>query len=289
MGILIDGNTPVIVQGITGKESVYWTKRMLEVGTNIVAGVTPGKGGEEVYGIAVYDTVYEAVRERGGEASVCYVPPSFAKEAAFEALDAGLKLISLVADGVPVYDMLEVKRVAKEYEAVVIGPNSPGLATIGEAMLGFIPVWLEDVYKRGRIGLISRSGTLTNEIASQVVACGLGLSTVVGCGGDPVPGTRFADLLPLFDRDPETDAVVIVGEVGGSMEEEAAEYIRAGLFHKSVIAYVAGLSAPPEKRMGHAGAIITKGRGGAREKQEALKSAGVKVANVPSEVGRLLM
>lgn len=288
MGIILDKNTKVLVQGITGKESSFWTQKMLEAGTNIVAGVTPGKGGTEVYGVPVYNTVKEAVEAKGANFSVLYVPARFAKEAAIEAILAGIEKVIVLADGVPVHDALEIKAVAKMKGAMIIGPNTPGLATINEAMVGFIPVWLESTYRPGHVGLISRSGTLTNEISAHIVAAGHGISTVVGCGGDSVPGTRFTDLLRLFAQDEETKVIVMVGELGGSMEEEVAEYVLENSYEKPIVAYIAGRSAPEGKRMGHAGAIISRGQGTVKGKREALNRAGVRVASKPAEVRALL-
>lgn len=288
MGILLSKETRVLVQGITGNEGTFWTERMLEAGTRIVGGVTPGKGGAAVHGVPVYNTVQEVVKEYGAEASVIFVPPPFAKDATFEALEAGLKLVVLLVDGLPVQDALEVRTYARERGAYVIGPNNPGMATIGEAMLGFIPVWLADVYQPGNIGVIARSGSLINEVCSHIVAAGLGITTCIGLGGDPVPGTTLTEVLTLFQQDEHTQGVVIIGEVGGSMEEDAADFMKAGGFTKPAVAFIAGRSAPPGKKMGHAGAIMTLGRGSVQSKESALQSAGVKVARRPLEVGQLL-
>lgn len=288
MSIILDGNTKILVQGITGKESSFWTEKMLQSGTNIAAGVTPGKGGSEVHGVPVYDLVEEAVARGPIDMAVLYVPARFTRDALFEVLAAGIKKAVALADGVPVYDMLEIKELAKKYGAMIIGPNTPGMATIGEAMVGFIPVWLSDVYRPGSVGLITRSGTLTNEISSHIVEAGYGISTLVGCGGDSLPGTRFTDLMPLFAEDEQTEALVIVGEIGGSMEEEVAEFVKGTGFAKPVVAYVAGRTAPKGKRMGHAGAIISRGKGTVEGKRQALESAGIPVAATPAEVGSLL-
>lgn len=288
MAIIIDENTQVLVQGITGKESSFWTEKMLAAGTNIVAGVTPGKGGQKVHGVPVYDLVSEAVSEHEIGLSVLFVPAPFAKQAAYEALDAGVKQVVVLADGVPIRDAMEIKAVAREKEALVIGPNTAGLASIGKAMIGFIPVWLEDVYRPGDIGLLSRSGTLTNEISSHIVGAGFGISSVVGCGGDMIPCSRFVDILKLFEKDDETQGVVIVGELGGTMEEEVAEFVNAGHFSKPVVAYIAGRTAPPGKKMGHAGAIISGGRGTVKSKEEALNNAGIPVAETPSQIRELV-
>lgn len=288
MAIILSAETRVIVQGITGRESTFWTERMLGAGTRIVAGVTPGKEREQVHGVPVYDTVRRALREHPADASILFVPPAFTRDAAFEAMDAGLKLLILLADGVPVQDSLEIVSVARATGAMVIGPNTPGMATLGQAMLGFVPVWLTQVWRPGPVGLMSRSGTLSNELAAHIARSGYGITTFVGCGGDPVPGTRFTDLLPLFEADPETRAVVMVGEVGGSMEEEVAEYLKTGEVHKPVVAYMAGRTAPPGKRMGHAGAIISMGKGTVAGKEHALREAGAYVAETPADVGSIL-
>ncbi|KYH33479.1 succinate--CoA ligase subunit alpha [Neomoorella mulderi] len=288
MGILLSKETRVVVQGITGNEGTFWTERMLAAGTNIAGGVTPGKGGTQVHGVPVYNTVQEVVEKHGAEASVIFVPPPFAKDATFEALEAGLKLIVLLVDGLPVQDALEVRTYAREVGAYVIGPNNPGMATIGEAMLGFIPVWLSYVYQPGNIGVIARSGSLINEVCSHIVAAGMGISTCIGLGGDPVPGTTLTEVLALFQQDEHTQGVVIIGEVGGSMEEDAADFMKVGGFTKPAVAFIAGRSAPPGKKMGHAGAIMTLGRGSVQSKESALSAAGVKIAQRPSEVGRLL-
>jgi succinyl-CoA synthetase alpha subunit len=288
MAILLTKDTKVLVQGITGNEGTFWTRHMLDAGTKIVAGVTPGKGGNQVHGVPVYNTVAEAVKKHGAEASVVFVPPAFAKDAVFEALEAGIKLVVLLADGVPLHDAMEIRALSRQIGATVLGPNTPGMASIGQAMLGFIPVWLADVYRVGPVGVVARSGSLTNEVCSHIVAAGLGQSTFVGLGGDPVPGTRLTEVMALFEEDPATEALVVIGEVGGTMEEEAAEMIERREFTKPVVCFIAGRSAPPGKKMGHAGAIITMGKGSVKGKEEALKRAGALVATRPAEVGRLL-
>ncbi len=288
MAILLDSNTKVIVQGITGKEGMFWTEKMIENNTNVVAGVTPGKEGQEVLGVPIYNTVRAAVEKHNAEASAVFVPPKLTKDAAFEAIEAGLRLIVLLADGVPVQDCLEIRTYAKEKGAVVLGPNTAGIATPGEGMMGFIPVWLEDVYRPGKIGFITKSGSLTNEVAFHVVAAGFGISSSVGLGGDPVPCTRTVEVLKMFEKDPNTEGVVIIGEIGGSMEEEAAELMKSGGFSKPLVAYIAGSSAPPGKSMGHAGAIVTMGKGSYEGKAKAITEAGGLVAKRPSEVGDLM-
>ncbi|HAI21722.1 MAG TPA: succinate--CoA ligase subunit alpha [Clostridiales bacterium UBA8153] len=288
MTLMLPAGGGVVVQGITGRESRFWTERMLSAGARIVAGVTPGKEGEVVHGVPVYHTVQRARRRHPAEVAVILVPAAFAKEAALEALEAGMQLVVWLTDGVPVQDVMAVVGEARARRASVVGPNTPGLAVPGHTMLGFVPVWLDQVWRPGCVGLMSRSGTLSNEVASHIVAAGYGVSTFVGCGGDPVVGTRFVDLLPQFEQDPATRAVVLVGEVGGSMEEEAAGWILRRGYAKPVVAYIAGRTAPEGKRMGHAGAIIAGSTGKAVSKEEVLRAAGVQVAEVPAAVGGLL-
>ncbi len=288
MGIILSSETSVLVQGITGREGTFWTDWMLKAGTRITAGVTPGKGGERIHGVPVYNGVKKAVREKGCEASVVFVPPAFSKDAVFEAIDAGVKTIVMLAEHVAVQDMLEMKTLANEKGVMILGPNTAGSATIGEAMLGFIPFWLDYVYRPGPIGVVTRSGSLTNEVCSHIASNGLGQTSVIGIGGDQVPGTRTAEVLRLFEADEKTAAVVVVGEAGGTMEEESAELVRQGGFTKPLVAFMAGRTAPPEKKMGHAGAIITGGKGSVQGKTEAFEAAGVKVAFKPVEVGEFL-
>lgn len=288
MSILFDRTTPVLVQGATGKEGSYWTRHMRDLGTNVVAGVTPGKGGQMLDGLPIYDHVAEAVEKHGATTSMIFVPPKFVKGAVMEALDAGIRLIVTIADGIPLHEMMEIRYRSKACGAMVIGGNTSGVISPGEAMMGCLPYWIERVYKSGHIGIMTRSGSLTNEVTSMVVAAGFGVSTLVGVGGDPVPGTRFAELLPLYEADPETDAVVIIGELGGTMEEEVAELVRNGGFTKPLVAFLGGRTAPPGVRMGHAGAIATGGQGTVKGKIEALESVGALVADRPSRVGTLL-
>lgn len=288
MSILFDAKTPVVVQGITGREGSYWTRHMRDLGTNVVAGVTPGKGGMEQDGVPVCGHVAEAVERHGAKASMIFVPPKFTKDAVAEALDAGIKLIVTIADGIPLHEMAEIRTHAKAEGAMVIGGNTSGVISPGVAMMGCFPYWIERVYKKGRIGIMTRSGSLTNEVTSMVVAAGYGVSTLAGVGGDPVPGTRFAELLPLYEADADTDAVVIIGELGGTMEEEAAEMMRQGTFTKPLVAFLGGRTAPAGVRMGHAGAIATGGKGSVKDKIEALEGAGALVADRPSRVGALL-
>lgn len=285
MSILLNRETKALIQGITGRVGQSQTRWMLEYGTNIVAGVTPGKGGWAVEGIPVYDTVAEAVAEQGAEASVFFVPPQGVKETAIQTIDVGIKLIVVITEHVPVHDVMEIREYATDSDVQIVGPTSPGIITVGEAKLGIMP---GNMFKPGRIGLISRSGTLTYEVSVNLATAGFGQSTAVGIGADPVVFTNVPELLRLFEEDLDTDLVVLVGEVGGMQEEEAAEYIKKSMT-KPVVAYIAGLNAPQEKRMGHAGAIIQgDGRGTAQSKVSALQEAGVEVAQFPAEVVRLV-
>lgn len=285
MSILLNRETKALIQGITGRVGQSQTRWMLEYGTNIVAGVTPGKGGWAVEGIPVYDTVAEAAAEQGAEASVFFVPPQGVKETAIQTIDVGIKLIVVITEHVPVHDVMEIREYATDSDVQIVGPTSPGIITVGEAKLGIMP---GNMFKPGRIGLISRSGTLTYEVSVNLATAGFGQSTAVGIGADPVVFTNVPELLRLFEEDPDTDLVVLVGEVGGMQEEEAAEYIKKSMT-KPVVAYIAGLNAPQEKRMGHAGAIIQgDGRGTAQSKVSALQEAGVEVAQFPAEVVRLV-
>lgn len=288
MSIFIDKNTKVLIQGITGKEGSFWTNHMKEMGTHISCGVTPGKRGQFVEGIPVYNSVREALRENQAEASMLFVPPRFTKDAVFEALDSGIKKIVTVADGIPLHDALEIRKAALSEQALVIGGNTSGVISPGKAMMGFFPYWIERVYKEGRIAVMTRSGSLTNEVTAMVVKAGFGVSTLIGVGGDPVPGTRFAEMLPYYESDPDTDALVIIGELGGTMEEEVADSIYEGRFTKPVVAFLGGRTAPKGKRMGHAGAIATGGRGTVEGKIKALEGAGAFVAERPRLVGELL-
>jgi len=283
MAILVNKDTKVVVQGITGKEGSFHAKQCKEYGTKIVAGVTPGKGGMEVEGIPVFNTVKEAVQETGANCSLIFVPAPFAPDAIVEALDNGIELVVCITEGIPVKDMMLVKDyMVKNYpEAKLIGPNCPGVITPGEAKVGIMP---GHIFKRGKIGIVSRSGTLTYEAAYQLTQRGLGQSTAVGIGGDPVHGLTHKDVIELFNKDPETEAILMIGEIGGTEEEEAAEYIEKEV-DKPVFAYIAGITAPPGKRMGHAGAIITGGKGTAKAKMEALEKAGAYVIENPAKIG----
>lgn len=288
MSIFVDVNTRVIVQGITGKEGSYWTKHMKDMGTRIVAGVTPGKEGQTVEGIPVYHSVRRAISEHEADAAMLFVPPRFVKEAVFESLYAGIKKIVTVAEGIPLHDSLDIRQAAMQRQAMVIGGNTSGVISPGKGMMGFFPYWIDRVYKPGSIGVMTRSGSLTNEVTAMVVQAGFGVSTLAGVGGDPVPGTRFAELLPYYQNDPETEAVVIIGELGGTMEEEVAQAMENKVFTKPLVAYLSGRNAPPGKKMGHAGAIITGGKGSVADKMKVLKAAGAFVAKRPREVGLLL-
>ncbi|GAB4183827.1 MAG: succinate--CoA ligase subunit alpha [Calditrichia bacterium] len=282
MAVLVNDNTKLLVQGITGKEGSFHTQQMMEYGTNVVAGVTPGKGGQLFENkIPIYNTVAEAVKETGANASVIFVPPAFAADAIMEAADGGVDVIICISEGIPVQDMVEVYEYIKDKQVHLIGPNCPGVISPGKAKVGIMPGF---IHKEGSIGVISRSGTLTYEAVDQLTKVGLGQSTCIGIGGDPVIGTRFIDALKLFNDDPETEAVVMIGEIGGSAEEEAAEWIKEH-FKKPVVGFIAGQTAPPGRRMGHAGAIISGGKGTAEEKMKALKAAGITVCNSPAEIG----
>ncbi|WP_457626383.1 succinate--CoA ligase subunit alpha [Persephonella sp.] len=283
MSVLVNKDTKVIVQGITGREGSFHATQCKAYGTQVVGGVTPGKGGQDVEGIPVFDSVKEAVDNTGADCSLIFVPPPFAADAVLEAVDAGIKTVICITEGIPVNDMIPVKNYIKTYypDTVLIGPNCPGVITPDEAKIGIMP---GHIFKRGNVGIVSRSGTLTYEAAFQLSNKGIGQSTVIGIGGDPVPGTVFADVLKWFQDDPETEAIVMIGEIGGTAEEEAAEFIKEYVT-KPVVAYIAGVTAPPGKRMGHAGAIIAGGKGTAEEKYKALESAGAKTVKNISFIG----
>jgi succinyl-CoA synthetase alpha subunit len=286
MSILIDRNTRLVVQGITGHDGLFHTQQMFEYGTNIVAGVTPGKGGEWVLDkIPVFDSIRLAVEATGADTSVIFVPARFAADAMFEAADAGISLIVCITEGVPVQDMMRVRDYLDQKEARLVGPNCPGLLTPGECKVGIIP---GNISIPGRVGVVSRSGTLTYEVLYALKLVGMGVSTCVGIGGDPINGTNFIDCLRMFNEDPQTDKVVMIGEIGGTDEEKAAEYI-LDFMTKPVVSFIAGQTAPPGKRMGHAGAIIEGGSGTAADKIKALQDAGVRVARHPEEIPDLLM
>jgi succinyl-CoA synthetase alpha subunit len=285
MGIIVGKETKAIVQGITGFQGSFHTKLMLEYGTKIVAGVTPGKGGTVIHGVPVYDTMEEAVREHPANASIIFVPAPYAAEAALEALESGIKTIVIITEHIPVKDTINVMAYARRQGATIIGPNTPGIITPGECKLGIMPT---HVFKPGNIGIVSRSGTLTYEIAAGLTRKQFGQSTCIGLGGDPIVGLNFIDVLKLFEEDQQTEAIVIIGEIGGNLEELAAEYIATEKYPKPVVAFIAGRTAPPGKRMGHAGAIIMGRAGTAESKVEAFRRAGVEVAEKPSDVAIIL-
>jgi len=281
LAVLVDKNTRLIVQGITGKEGTFHTLQMRDYGTNVVGGVTPGKGGTTHEGIPVFNTVADAVRETGANASVIYVPPAFAADAIMESADAGIPLVVAITEGIPVADMVKVKEFLRDKNTRMIGPNCPGIISPGKCKIGIMP---GHIHKEGRIGVVSRSGTLTYEAVGQLTALGLGQSTAIGIGGDPIIGTTHKDALKLFQEDDETDAIVVIGEIGGSDEESAALYAKDHVT-KPIIAFIAGQTAPPGRRMGHAGAIISGGQGTAADKIKALESANVRVCKSPSQMG----
>jgi succinyl-CoA synthetase alpha subunit len=281
MSIWVDKNTKLLVQGITGAVGAFHTKQMLEYGTNIVGGVTPGKAGSKVEGVPVFNTVADAVKATGANASVIYVPPAFAGDAICEAVDAGLDITVCITEGVPILDMVKVKRYMEGKKTRLIGPNCPGIITPGECKIGIMPGY---IHKPGSIGIVSRSGTLTYEAVHQVTMLGMGQTTCIGIGGDPVNGTNFIDVLAAFQDDPKTKAVIMIGEIGGTAEEEAAAFVKANM-NKPVVGFVAGQTAPKGKRMGHAGAIISGGKGTAAEKIEAFRAAGISVSEAPADLG----
>jgi len=284
MSILVDQNTRLVVQGITGREGAFHATRNKHYGTNVVAGVTPGKGGQDVEGIPVFNTLHDAVQETGANTAMVFVPPRFATDALYEAIESGVELIICITEGIPAHDMLQVYTHLKRGNQRLVGPNCPGIISPGKATVGIMPT---QVFTPGRVGLVSRSGTLTYQISKELALLGIGQSTVVGIGGDPIVGSSFIDIVSEFDKDPETDLIVMVGEIGGDEEEKAAQFISDNV-KTPVVSYIAGFQAPPGKQMGHAGAIITGSSGTAQGKKEALEAKGIRVGTNPTEVAQFV-